>query len=755
MGVHRGDVVGVGNLTPLERLAAANGIEPAWRDNWGGLHPTSPRTTVGLLEAMGVGAATTAEARRSLAAQREAEWCEPAPPVLVVRAAAQRGRFPLALPRPSDRARQVEPQVSLEIVEEGGDRRRVNLAAGAIGHQGTRTYDGRAWDRYEVPVPGPFPLGYHTLNIVARRDEVVLRRSVALIACPERAYAAPEADGGARAAGLGVALYGVRSGRNAGIGDLGDLRRLTRWATRALGVRFIGLNPLHAVRNRYPYAHSPYLPLSSRFSNHLYLELEAMPEFDASAVAQQQVAAAGPLLARLRATPHVPYDEADGFKQRVLRTLFAQFLAGAWNRPGDSPRRKRFEDYLAREGQALERFALFQAIDAHLVQAGECGWSWRLWPEGFRRPEAPDARAFLERRREEVLYWQYLQWQLDEQLGQLNRDARKAGLTLGYYHDLALAVDEHGADTWAQQDLFAAGARVGAPPDDFNTAGQDWGFPPPHPERDRAQGYCAFAAQTRSACRHAGLLRIDHVMRLARLFWIPAASPAADGAYVRYRQADLFGILALESVRNRTVIVGEDLGVVPDGFRETMAAEGLCSCRLLWFERRDDGSCRAPEEYPRDAMVSITTHDLATFAGFWTGHDLQTRRAIGLIPDEQSFGRALESRRQERRRLLEVLVSSGLLGSERLGYSGDPAEPDGELHNAVVALLCRTPSRFFLLAQEDLFKVVDQQNFPGTVTERPNWVWRMPWTVEELESAPAVRDFARMYHENLERSGRL
>ena len=359
----------------------------------------------------------------------------------------------------------------------------------------------------------------------------------------------------------------------------------------------------------------------------------------------------------------------------MLRTLFAEFLAGCWNRAGDSARRKRFEDYLAREGQALEQFALFQAIDAHLIAAGECGWSWRLWPEGFRSPEGPDARAFLEQRREEVLFWQYVQWQLDEQLGQLNRDARQAGLSLGYYHDLALAVDGQGADTWAQQDLFAAGARVGAPPDDFNAAGQDWGFPPPHPRRDRAQGYRAFAAQIRSACRHAGLLRIDHVMRLARLFWIPDAVPASEGAYVRYRQEELFGILALESVRNRTVIVGEDLGVVPDGFRETMAAEGLCSCRLLWFERHDDGSCRAPDEYPRDAMVSITTHDLATFTGFWTGHDLLTRRAIGLFPDEPSYDRALENRRRERRRLLELLVACGLLGPERLGFPGRARRP--------------------------------------------------------------------------------
>jgi len=741
--------------TPLDRLAAACGIEPSWRDNWGGVHPTGPQTSAGLLAAMGIGAATAAEARRSLAAQEEAAWCEPAPPVLVVRSSAVPERFALTLQRTAGSDPRRTPKVSIEVVEETGPRRSVTFSAGAVALQGTRTYRDRAWDRYEVPLPGPFPLGYHTLHVTAQLDKTVLQRDVALIVCPDRAYAAPDDQGGARAAGLGVALYGVRSNRNAGCGDFGDLRRLTRWATRALGVRFIGLNPLHAIRNRYPYAHSPYLPLSSSFVNHLYLELEEIPEFGASEEAQRQMSAAAPLLARLRATPHVPYDEADAFKLRILRTLFAEFMSGVWNRAGQSLRRRRFEDYLAREGQSLERFALFQAIDEHLLAAGECGWSWRLWPEGFRHPEGADTRAFLERRREDVLFRQYVQWQVDEQLAQLNRDAARAGLSLGYYHDLALAVDGSGADTWARQDLFATGARVGAPPDDFNAAGQDWGFPPPHPLRDRALGYRAFAEQLRAACRHAGLLRIDHVMRLARLFWIPDALPASAGAYVRYEQKDLFGILALESVRNRTVIVGEDLGVVPDGFRETMAAERLCSCRLLWFERHDDGTCKPPEQYPRDAMVSITTHDLATFAGFWTGHDLLTRRAIGLFPDEASFERAVENRRHERRRLIELLVAGGLLGPERLGFAGDAGDPDGDLHNAVVALLCRTPSRFFVLAQEDLFKVLDQQNVPGTVTERPNWVWRMPWTVEELESAAVVRDFARMFHANLERSGRL
>jgi 4-alpha-glucanotransferase len=740
--------------TPLERLAAARGIEPSWRDNWGGVHPTTPATNVGLLAAMGIDASSASAVRRSLSAECRASWSQTLPPVLVVRRSAAPERFAISLPRPAGRRDPGSPRVALEIVAEDGSRQQAAFEPGETVPLGSRAWRGRMWDRFLVPLPSPLPLGYHELRLKAGDGSLADLGATTLIVCPDRCFEPPEEAGGHRAAGLGVALYGLRSSRNAGSGDFGDLRRLTRWAVRALGVRFIGLNPLHAVRNHVPFAHSPYLPLSTRFVNHLYLEIEAIPEFATSAPARQRMAQAAPLLARLRAVPFVPYDEAGAFKLALLRMLFAEFLAREWNRVGDSPRRRCFELYLEREGRALEHFALFMAVEAHLAAAGGCGWSWRQWPEGFRRPDGAEAREFLASRREDVLFWQYVQWLADEQLTRLNRDAAAAGLSLGYYHDLALAVDDHGAEAWAQQDLFAAGARVGAPPDDFNAAGQDWGFPPPHPQRDRAQGHRAFADQIRRACRHAGMLRIDHVMRLARLFWIPDGMHAAEGAYVRYARDELFGILALESVRSRTVIVGEDLGVVPDGFREAMAAEGICSCRLLWFERRDGGACRAAAEYPRDAMVSITTHDLATFAGFWSGHDLLTRRAIGLYRDAAEFDQAVEARRRERLRLLELLVAHGLIDAGRLSGAGAPAEPDGELHNGVIALLCSTPSRFLLLAQEDLFKVVDQQNVPGTVTERPNWVWRMPWTVEQLESEPAVRDFARMYHANIRRSGR-
>jgi 4-alpha-glucanotransferase len=734
---------------PLGQLAERCGVEPLWRDNWLVDHPTAPETAAGLLAAMGIDASDPAAAAQRL---DEAEWEEFAPPVIVVRASAPPATFLLHLPcarRPPREAL----RVTVELAEESGDRRRSTFADGDFRLLGTRSFGGRVCRRFAVPLPGPLPLGYHTLRVTAREGEDTVARELPLIACPDRAWSPPELEGGRRAAGLSVALYGLRSDRDGGVGDFGDLRRLTSWAAEALGVSFIGLNPLHAVRNRPPYGHSPYLPLSALFANYLYLEPAAVPEFADCPEAQALAAAAEPFAAALRAAPHVNYDESSRLKLRVLRALFARFLAASWRHPGRSARRRLFEDFLAREGPELERFALFAALDEHFGAAGV--WSWRQWPTEYHRPDTPQVRAFRDASREAVLFWQWVQWQCEQQLAALDEHARACGLALGYYHDLALAVDEHGADYWAQQDLFATGARVGAPPDDFNREGQDWGFPPPHPERDRAAGYRAFVSQLRRSCRHAGMLRFDHVMRLARLFWIPAGLPASAGAYVRYRRDELFGIVALESVRNRTVIVGEDLGVVPEGFREEMARTGICSCRLLYFERGADGGFNPPEAYPADAVVSITTHDLPTLAGFWSGADLETRRRIGLLAGGEPWERAVASRREDRRLLLELLVRRGLLPPERLAEPDlEGAEIDGALHQAVVGLLCGAPSRFFLLAQEDLFKVREQQNVPGTVTERPNWVWRMPFTVEELATDPLARDCAAMYRGWIERSGR-
>lgn len=740
--------------TPLAVLAHRCGIEPQWLDNWQRLHHTTPATAAGILKAMGIAAGNPRAIHSSLQQLDEEDWVPLTAPTLVISAARPPEEILLHIPAPEAQTA-AALQVSLQIAEEQGGRRRQTFVGSEIRQGETRAVRGRTIRRYGLPFPESLPLGYHTFLVRAEQGAETFSQETTVIVCPESAWLPPEFQDGGKAAGLSVALYGLRSGKNWGCGDLGDLARLTDWAVERLHVSFIGLNPLHAIRNRSPFSHSPYLPLSSLYHNFLYLDLESLPDFAASPGARQLAFSASTrgLIARLRASREVLYEAAAQLKLQVLQLMFQDFLRYYGRRAGEGERRRRFEDYLVREGKRLEHYALFCALDEHF-SAGQSGiWSWKQWPEEYRRPDAPGAREFLKRRREDVLFHQYCQWLLDEQLRDVDARARRSGLTFGYYHDLAMAVDEHGADYWANQELFAVGARVGAPPDAFNADGQDWGFPPSHPHRDRVQGYRYFAEQMRQACRHAGLLRIDHVMRLARLFWIPEGMKAADGAYVRYREDDLLGIVALESVRNRTVIVGEDLGIVPEGFRETMRRRQFFGCRLLYFERYADGRFRPPEEYPRDALVSINTHDLATFAAWWEGSDLVTRRAIGLLRTDEEWRQALEERREERRRLIERLVERGFLPP---GWSGGIGEPrvEGELHNAVVGFLATTPSRLFLLSQEDLFKEREQQNIPGTVTEHPNWVRTMPWTIEDLLTNPLVRDYALMCRGWVERTGR-
>jgi 4-alpha-glucanotransferase len=347
-----------------------------------------------------------------------------------------------------------------------------------------------------------------------------------------------------------------------------------------------------------------------------------------------------------------------------------------------------------------------------------------------------------------------VQWQLDRQFEAAQLAARRQGLGIGLYHDLALATDRFGADLWAHRAFFASGSRVGSPPDGFSPKGQDWAFPPPDSERHYEDGYRLFRESIRKNLRHGGALRIDHVMRFFRLFWIPDGREALEGTYVRERREDFLRILALESIRNRVLIIGEDLGTVPDQTRESLHRVGILSYRLLYFEQDRNGRMRRPEEYPRDALVSATTHDLPTLAGFWLGRDIEARRSAGLLPDEATYRQMLADRLSEKQKMLDLLISLDLLPHWFPRSAPDVPELTGELHHAIVGLLASTPSKVMVLNQEDLLKETEQQNLPGSTAEYPNWRRKMQCTVEQLWDSPEVRAFTRMFRGWLERTGR-
>jgi 4-alpha-glucanotransferase len=665
--------------------AERNGVQQDFFDIFGGRHYTAPETNRAILTALGFDCSTEESLRASLAARAETDNGHPLPPVLVVSESA-----PLRIPGNFD----------LEIVTEQGEHHSVRIENG-------------------VPQADlHLPLGYH--------EAKALGCTMRLIVTPDRAHS-PEPG---RHAGLGITLYGLRSERNWGIGDFRDLRDLIDWAVPTLQVDFIALNPLHAIHNRRPYNTSPYLPNSIFYRNFLYLDVEDVPGFDRIKPQFPDTDTCAEL-ARLRASPTVEYERVAALKRHALDLIFAA-----------NPPSPECEAWIAGEGNLLRLYATYCALDEYLHARTPALWVWPDWPARYRDPDSNAVRKFAADHQREILFHGWLQWNVDRQLAQVQQHARQAGMRIGLYHDLALATDRCGSDLWAHRKFYVAGCRVGSPPDDFSPTGQDWSFPPPDSRQHREDGYRLFTESIRKSLRHGGALRIDHVMRLFRLYWIPEGHDAAHGAYVRDLTRDLVRILALESVRNQTIIVGEDLGTVETEVRESLAGFGILSYRLLWFERMG-GRFKSPAEYPAQALASSTTHDLATIAGFWTSNDIEARFHAGTI-DHAAFEAQKRDRARDKQSLLDALSDSGLLP---LGYTrraDELPELTGELHYAIIGYLAKTPSVLWLVNQEDMTKEPDQQNLPGTTSEYPNWSRKMDWSLKDLTILPVARDCAIM-----------
>jgi 4-alpha-glucanotransferase len=619
------------------------------------------------------------------------------------------------------------------------------VALGQLPTSGSAAFNGARYVQKLLPLPNHLPLGYHELEIRAGG----VCASARLIVAPDRAYL-PD---GLRAAGIAIALYGVRSERNWGCGDFRDLQAFTDWAADEVGVSFVALNPLHAIHNRRPFNTSPYLPNSVFYQNWLYLDVEAIPDFAGCRRAQRLWAS--PEVQRevafLRATEFVEYERVHALKMKFLKLLFAAFLREY--RSG-SVRARQFHEYVAREGDLLRRFATYCALDEWIHRRNPGIWLWTEWPAPFRDPDSSETEAFRKKHWRLVRFYQYLEWQIDLQLAAAQQHARDKRLSIGLYHDLALATDRYGSDLWAHRSSFATGCRVGSPPDDFSPKGQDWAFPPPNSARHRESGYRLFVESIRKNCRHGGALRIDHVMRFFRLYWIPDGADAAHGAYVRDHWEDLIRIVALESVRQRVVVVGEDLGTVEPEVRETLAHFGILGYRLLYFEKDARAEFRKKADYTPQALVSSTTHDLPTLAGFWVSEDIEQRRRAGVLPDEASYREQLAARAAEKQKMLDVLLAEGLLPPGFPRSAADIPELTGELHNAVIGFLASTPSMLLLVNQEDLTKEIAQQNLPGTTWQYPNWSRKMHFRIDELYSARQATDFVRMFRNWIEQSGR-
>lgn len=729
----------------LARAARECGIATEYWDVWGIQHHASVETQRALLKSFGLDVSDSTSLLHALDARERERWDRPLAPTIVLAADDEPHELVLRL---TEEQAQSSAQLRLRLEDGGSFEAAVSLADLAVLERVSVL--GRSFVRKKLVLPSELPLGYHELSIKIADQVSPPSR---LIICPGRAYQPDRLEQG-RAAGIAISLYGVRSQRNWGCGDVTDLKSFIAWVAERVQASFIALNPLHAIANRQPYNTSPYLPNSVFYRNPIYIDIEAMEDFRACSRASELLTSSTVQkeIQSLRNSEFVEYERVYRLKIRFLKMLFRHFLQ-EWRQ--DTPRPREFQEYLSQEGDLLHRFAVHSALDEHIHKQCPDVWNWPAWPVHFQDPESAETRDFAAKHWRSVLFFKYVQWQLDGQLESAHQEAHRRGLAIGLYHDLALATDRFGADLWAHRSFFVSGSRVGSPPDGFSPKGQDWAFPPPNSQQHYENGYRLFAESVRKNLRNGGALRIDHVMRFFRLFWIPEGMEATSGTYVSDRHKDMLRILALESVRNKVLLIGEDLGTVPDEVREELHRFGILSYRLLYFEQDRNGRMRRPDEYPRDALVSATTHDLPTLAGFWTGRDIEARRQAGLLPDDSAYRQMLADRAREKQKMLDSFRDLKLLPDWFPRNASDLPELNGELHNAVVGFLASTPSKLMLLNQEDLLKETEQQNLPGSTAEYPNWRRKMRCTVEELWESAEVQDFTRMFRGWLERTGRL
>ncbi|HEY8125412.1 MAG TPA: glycogen debranching protein GlgX [Methylocystis sp.] len=686
----------------LSRLAEAAGVERQWRDVDGGLHDVPRETVCGLLAQLGLPANTLGDARASLARLSDDRERRALPASLsakegepyTLRLGAFAGRTPSWI----------------VVTHEDGSYSRIALRGENAAPVTWRGLDGRRCDGVEAALPA-LPVGRHQLSLDS--GEVC-----ALTVAPSRCYLPDDAR---CEFGLSAQLYSVRREGDQGIGDFSTLSELARAGAKA-GAALIAINPLHALFAQDRTRVSPYYPSDRRFLDPLYIDVTELGHMlGAPMDIDENIAAA------LSAAADVDYPGVHALKTAALERAFEIFLDLSRRQP-DAALVISFARFVAEGGAALARFCQFEAISE-----ARNGQSWRIWPEELREARDAALAAFAGEHATRIQFHQFLQWLADAQFARSAQDARVAGLSLGFCRDLAIGAAPDGAESWSRAGRFVDGFSIGAPPDAFSLDGQNWGLPAPNPIDMEKSGGADFAELLRANMRHAGALRIDHVMGLARLFVIPDGEKPAAGAYVNYPFETLMGQLALESRRAQCIVVGEDLGTAPWGFRERIARADVLSYRVLWFERSEQAFA-PPNLYPKEAMACVSTHDLPTIEGWWAAADIAEKEALGLIaPDTAKSARA--ARLAEKDALLDALRAQALIDDGRRSSSAF----DDALAWALHAFIARTPALLAMAQLDDIAAETYAINLPGTDRERSNWRRRLPKSIDALVDSRRAR----------------
>ncbi|MEW6342540.1 MAG: 4-alpha-glucanotransferase [Paraburkholderia sp.] len=693
----------------IDSLAARAGFEVEWEDAHRTIQRVPESTLAVLLERMGLPCGSASQTRQSAAALEAELSGRKLPPLMT--AECERG---IALPAAAIKS---------------GSHYRIELESGA-------QIDGRfTAPKGEAALLSPIDEpGYHTLFINDHR--------ITLAVAPSRCYTVADAWRALQDAptppmwGIAAQLYGLRRTGDGGIGDYSALSRFAVESARH-GAHALAVSPTHAMFSAEPERFSPYSPSSRLWLNVTHIDPTAV--FGAEATRAAIDAADGsetwPQLERLTL---IDWPRAVRLKLKVLRTLFEQFCVH--DRAQDAPRALEFNAFCAKGGRSLEDHARFEALQAVQLAQPERNGHWRNWPEALRDPRSVEVEAFANQHRHEVEFHLFLQWLAAKGLSHAQHAARDAGMAVGLIADLAVGCDSAGSHAWSYRDDMLQGVSVGAPPDLFNQAGQAWGLTTFSPRAMRTQGFSAFIDMLRAAFAHAGGVRIDHILGLRRLWLVPDGESARNGAYLRYPLEDMLRLIALESWRHRSIVIGEDLGTVPPGFRERLDEHGIAGIRVLWFEGSESGrGFKPPQRWDRNAVATTTTHDLPTVTGWWRGADIVWRNRIGqTLPraDGRDPVELAQTERAEDRALLWAAFQQAGVAAKDVPAPPPESAPVDE----ALAFIAATPAPLVIYPLEDLLALEDQPNLPGSIDEHPNWRRRVALPIDELFEEPAFCD---------------
>lgn len=597
-----------------------------------------------------------------------------------------------------------------------------------------------SYTRYRLKLP-LLEEGYHKLNLQFNNASYQCE----LVSAPNQCYSLKDA-GAEKVWGYAIQLYSLKSENNWGLGDFSDLAKLTASASKS-GASVLGLNPLHSLYYNNPAHISPYSPSSRSYLNTLYIDVTNIDNFSDCDAAQKRVNDKDFIeqINHLKQQKLIDYSHTASLKKEVLAILFEDFYQHKDKQYKTSF--QEFEAFISEQGNDLKLYATYEALYEYFTQNFPNTYSWKQWSIEYQSPDSPSVKQYQEDNGKQILFYSYLQWIAHKQLSNVKDLTTESDMTIGLYLDLAVGCDGGGFDVWSQQALYVKGASVGAPPDAMNNLGQDWGLTPINPLALREQGYRALIKALRSSMQYAGAIRIDHILGLMRQYWVAPGMKANEGIYISFPFDEILRIIALESQKNKCIVIGEDLGTVPEGFSEHMQSYGLLSYKILFFERWwETGLFKRPEIYSDKAMVTASTHDLPTIKGWWMGRDLEWRQKLNLYPNDELGSEDRSNRILDRERLLGALKDFGVLEDNQEPRLSPP-EMNRALSNAVYKYLGNTPSPIHLIPIEDALEIIEQVNIPGTIDEHPNWRQKLPININDIWGHAAVKELSKIMKE--------